>query len=61
MQLELPIPIVARIPISYVEMDGSGVPVVGKEGEGRAGQTGRPAGTHAESETSLHLHADDGG
>jgi len=46
MQLELPIPMGARIPILYVEMDGSGVPVVRKESEGRIGkQEGQPAHT----------------
>ena len=45
-QLELPIPMVGRIPVLYVEMDGTGIPVVGKETEGRAGkQDGQPAHT----------------
>jgi hypothetical protein len=46
LQLELAIPIGACIPILYVEMDGTGIPVVHKESEGRAGkQDGRPAHT----------------
>jgi len=46
LQLELPIPMGARIPILYVEMDGTGIPVVRKETEGRAGkQDGQPAHT----------------
>ena len=46
MQLELPIPIVGRIPVLYVEMDGTGIPVVRKETEGRAGkQNGEPSHT----------------
>lgn len=46
LQLTLPIPLGPRIPILYVEMDGTGVPVVGKETEGRAGkQDGQPAHT----------------
>ena len=46
MQLELPIPTVGRIPILYVEMDGTGIPVVRKETEGRAGkQNGQPSHT----------------
>jgi hypothetical protein len=46
MQLELPIPSVGRIPILYVEMDGTGLPVVRKECEGRAGKRdGQPAHT----------------
>src|SRR3984893_18466930 len=46
MQLELPIPMGPRIPILYVEMDGTGIPVVRKESEGRAGkQDGQPAHT----------------
>ena len=45
-QLELPIPSLARIPFLYVEMDGTGLPVVGKECEGRAGKRdGQPAHT----------------
>ena len=46
LQLELPIPIGPRIPILYVEMDGTGIPVVRKESEGREGkQDGQPART----------------
>ena len=46
MQLELPIPIGPRIPILYVEMDGTGIPVVRKESAGRAGkQEDQPAHT----------------
>jgi len=46
LQLELPIPIGPRIPLLYVEMDGTGIPVVRKETEGRAGkQNGQAAHT----------------
>ena len=46
LQLELPIPIGPRILILYVEMDGTGIPVVHKETEGRASQqAGQPAHT----------------
>lgn len=46
MQLNLPIPLGPRVPILYVEMDGTGVPVVHKETEGRTGkQDGEPAHT----------------
>jgi hypothetical protein len=46
LQLELAIPIGPRIPILYVEMDGTGIPVVHKESQGRAGkQDGQPAHT----------------
>jgi hypothetical protein len=46
LQLTLAIPLGPRIPILYVEMDGTGVPVVRKETEGRAGkQDGQPAHT----------------
>jgi hypothetical protein len=46
MQLNLPIPLEPRIAILYVEMDGTGVPVVRKETEGRAGkQDDQPAHT----------------
>lgn len=45
-QLELPIPIGPPIPVLYVEIDGTGVPVVGKETAGRTGKVeGRPART----------------
>ena len=46
MQLSLPIPLGPRIPVLYVEMDGTGIPVVRKETEGRSGkQEGEPAHT----------------
>jgi hypothetical protein len=42
----LPIPRVDRIPVLYVEMDGTGIPVVRKETEGRTGkQNGQPSHT----------------
>ena len=46
MQLDLPIVIGEPIPVLYVQMDGTGVPVVKKETVGRAGKTaGQPAHT----------------
>ncbi len=46
MQLELPVAIGQRIPLLYVQMDGTGVPVVRAETEGRAGKKdGQPAHT----------------
>ena len=46
MQLELPIVIGKPVPILYVQMDGTGVPVVKKETLGRVGKTaGQPAHT----------------
>ena len=46
MQLDLPVVIGQPIPILYVQMDGTGVPVVKKETEGRKGKTdGQPAHT----------------
>jgi hypothetical protein len=46
LQLELPIPMGPRIPILYVEMDGTGIPVVHQETAGRVGkQHGQPAHT----------------
>ena len=46
MQLDLPIVIGKPIPILYVQMDGTGVPVVKKETLGRAGKMeGQPAHT----------------
>ena len=45
-QLDLPIIVSQPIPILYVEMDGTGVPVVKKETIGRKGKTeGQPAHT----------------
>jgi len=46
LQLELPIPLGPAIPVMYVAMDGTGVPVVRRETEGRAGKLeGQPAHT----------------
>jgi hypothetical protein len=45
-QLDLPIVVGEPIPILYVQMDGTGVPVVKKETEGRKGKSdGQPAHT----------------
>src|SRR5438309_5346866 len=45
-QLDLPVIIGQPVPILYVQMDGTGVPVVKKETEGRKGKTeGQPAHT----------------
>ncbi|MGH9693256.1 MAG: ISKra4 family transposase [Bryobacteraceae bacterium] len=45
-QLDLPIIVGEPIPILYVQMDGTGIPVVKKETEGRAGKVnGQPAHT----------------
>jgi hypothetical protein len=45
-QLDLPIVIGEPVPILYVQMDGTGVPVVKKETEGRKGKTaGQPSHT----------------
>jgi hypothetical protein len=45
-QLELPIPVGPPIPILYVEIDGTGIPVVKKETQGRTGKVeGQPAHT----------------
>jgi Uncharacterised protein family (UPF0236) len=46
MQLDLPIVVGEPVPILYVQMDGTGVPVVKKETVGRKGKTdGQPAHT----------------
>jgi hypothetical protein len=46
LQLDLPVVVGEPIPILYVQMDGTGVPVVKKETVGRAGKTeGQPAHT----------------
>lgn len=45
-QLDLPIVVGESIPILYIQMDGTGVPVVKKETEGRLGKVdGQPAHT----------------
>ena len=45
-QLDLPVIVCEPIPILYVQMDGTGVPVVKKETEGRKGKNnGQPAHT----------------
>jgi hypothetical protein len=45
-QLDLPIVLGQAVPILYVQMDGTGVPVVKKETQGRKGKTdGQPAHT----------------
>lgn len=45
-QLDLPLVIGEPVPILYVQMDGTGVPVVKKETEGRKGKTdGQPSHT----------------
>ena len=46
LQLDLPVVVGEPIPILYVQMDGTGVPVVKKETAGRQGKTnGQPAHT----------------
>jgi len=46
LQLDLPVLVSEPIPILYVQMDGTGVPVVKKETEGHKGKTdGQPAHT----------------
>ena len=46
MQLDLPVVVGEPVPILYVQMDGTGVPVVKKETVGRQGKTdGQPAHT----------------
>jgi hypothetical protein len=46
MQLDLPMIVGEPVPILYVQMDGTGIPVVKKETEGRQGKTeGQPAHT----------------
>jgi hypothetical protein len=45
-QLDLPIVLAATVPVLYVQMDGTGIPVVPKETVGRQGKTeGQPSHT----------------
>jgi hypothetical protein len=53
MQLDLPVVVGEPVPILYVQMDGTGVPVVKKETVGRKGKTdGQPAHTREAKELS---------
>lgn len=55
MQLDLPMVVGKPIPILYVEVDGTGVPVVKKETAGRQGKTeGQPSHTR---EAGVRVHA----
>jgi hypothetical protein len=46
LQLDLPIPLGSPIPVIYMEIDGTGIPVVRKETQGRIGKVeGQPAHT----------------
>ena len=47
MQLDLSMILGEPVPTFYVLMDGTGIPVVKKETEGRVGQTGRKAGSRS--------------
>jgi hypothetical protein len=57
MQLNLPIPMGPRIPILYVEMDGTGTSVVRKETEGRAGKQDGGIGCEVTAVVSLKVGA----
>ena len=59
LQLPLPADGGEPIPILYVQMDGTGIPVVKKETRGSAGQDRRAAGAYAGSQVGLRVHADD--
>lgn len=56
-QLDLPVIIGPAVPVLYIEIDGTGVPVVKKETEGRAGKSGRRTSVHTGSQTGLRLYA----
>jgi len=56
-QLELPAVYVPTLPLLYIEMDGTGVPVVKAETEDRAGKVRGPTGAHTRSQTGLRIHA----
>lgn len=56
MQLDLPMVVGEPIPILYVQMDGTGVPVVNTETEGRTGKVdGQPARTR-EVKLGMFVH-----
>jgi len=55
-QLDLPVVVGKPIPILYVQMDGTGVPVVKKETEGSQRQDRWPAGTYTRGQTRLCVH-----
>ena len=49
-----------RIPILYVQMDGTGIPVVKKSERwvGTAGEDGRPAGAYEGGQVGVRVHPD---
>jgi hypothetical protein len=55
-QLDLPVIVGEPIPILYVQMDGTGVPVVKKETEGRKGKTDASRRTRAKSSWDVCSH-----
>jgi hypothetical protein len=57
-QLELPVVAGPRIPILYIQADGTGVPVTNRRDTRQAWETTRPARPYARSQTRLCLHAD---
>jgi hypothetical protein len=57
-QLDLPIIVGEPIPILYVQMDGTGIPVVKKETVGPARQNGRSAVPHTRGQVGMRLHPD---
>ena len=57
-QLDLPMIVGEPVPILYVLMDGTGVPVVKKGDCGASRQKGGGAGTHARGQAGLRLYPD---
>jgi hypothetical protein len=56
-QLELPVGAGPRIPILCIQIDGTGLPLLVAETQGRQGKT-QPTRAHARSKTRLSLHPD---
>jgi hypothetical protein len=61
LQLDLPVVAGEPIPFLYVQMDGTGVPVVKKETSRSAGQERRSTGPYSGSQAGMRVHPDDVG
>ncbi len=58
LQLDLPMVLGKPVPILYMQMDGTGVPVVKPETVGRSGKTEGTTGSYAGSQVGMCLYSD---
>ena len=56
-QLDLPIVVAKPVPVLYIELDGTGVPVVKKRDGGPTGQDRGPSGSHQVGQTGRRVRA----